>query len=55
MYSEFKNVFVFTQGLGFGEIALITNERRTATMVCEEDTYCMELSKAGYDKIIGSY
>ncbi|KRX08672.1 Cyclic nucleotide-binding protein [Pseudocohnilembus persalinus] len=52
---NFKKIFEFKTGQAFGEIALMTNSRRTASMVCTEQTYCMELNKSGYDKIIGSY
>lgn len=41
--------------MGFGEVALLSNGERTATMVTEEDTYCMTLSKQSFESIIKSY
>ncbi|KAL4497968.1 hypothetical protein ABPG72_014825 [Tetrahymena utriculariae] len=60
---EFVNIFypnmflykTFKPGECFGEIALLTKQRRTATMVCAEKTYCLTLSKQGFDKIVGAY
>ncbi|KAL4486551.1 hypothetical protein ABPG73_003855 [Tetrahymena malaccensis] len=60
---EFVSIFypnmvlykTFKPGECFGEIALLTKQRRTATMVCAEKTYCLTLSKQGFDKIVGAY
>ena len=46
-----KNIFFFL----LGEIALQYNERRTATIVCRDESDCMILDKEGYKKIMGSY
>ena len=54
-FSMMKPVKDMGIGTGFGEIALITKQRRTASIVCKKDTACMVLTKAGYDAIIGAY
>ncbi|KAL4499141.1 hypothetical protein ABPG72_017043 [Tetrahymena utriculariae] len=54
-FPQFFPVKTFIAGESFGEIALMTKERRTATMVCQEETHLMVLSKEGFDKIIGSF
>lgn len=42
-------VCTFKSGQGFGEIALTTNQSRTATMICAEDTFLMSLSRKAFD------
>ena len=70
-FPNFIQVKIFKPGEGFGEIALITNSnrffllllikntiyllKRTATMICKEDTHLLTLSKEGFDKILGAY
>ena len=39
----------FQAGQGFGDIALTSHSKRTATMVCAEDTFLMSLSKKAFD------
>lgn len=60
----------FTAGEAFGEIALMTKQRRyfkelhilitfiknrTGSIVCRENTYLMALTKENFDAILGSY
>ncbi|KAL4484286.1 hypothetical protein ABPG72_006397 [Tetrahymena utriculariae] len=40
-------------GDSFGEISLLTNQTRTATMVCGEESWLLTLNKEGFDKLIG--
>ncbi|KAL4449888.1 hypothetical protein ABPG74_015007 [Tetrahymena malaccensis] len=54
-FPDMNMVKVYTPGEAFGEIALMTKERRTASMVCKEDSHLMVLSKEGFEKILGSY
>ncbi|EAR88757.2 cyclic nucleotide-binding domain protein (macronuclear) [Tetrahymena thermophila SB210] len=54
-YPNMKLVKTYSNGGAFGEIALLTKEKRTATMVCEQDTHFMCLSKEGFDQIMGAY
>ncbi|KAL4499140.1 hypothetical protein ABPG72_017042 [Tetrahymena utriculariae] len=54
-FPDMNMVKVYTPGEAFGEIALMTKERRTASMVCKEDSHFMVLSKEGFEKILGSY
>ena len=44
---------VLKSGDGFGEIALISNSKRTATIVCREDCHLLVLSKQIYERLIG--
>ncbi len=39
-------------GAGFGELALIGNSRRTATIVTMKDTHFAVLDKATYDEVL---
>ncbi len=50
-----KCVKVLGAGRSFGEIALLTNSKRTATVVCKEDCIFMTLSEEGYNNIMGAY
>ncbi|EAS02811.2 cyclic nucleotide-binding domain protein (macronuclear) [Tetrahymena thermophila SB210] len=54
-FPTLKLVHTFNSGESFGDIALITNERRTATLICKEDTHFLTLTKEGYEQIIGVY
>lgn len=49
------SVKLFTPGEAFGEIALLANCKRTATMVCRSDADVMTLSKDMFTKIMGEY
>ena len=40
-------------GDAFGEIALITKSKRTATVVCRENCDIITLTKQSFDKILG--
>lgn len=42
-------------GDAFGEIALLTKSKRTASMVAKEDTHLMTLSKQSFDSVIGVF
>ena len=39
----------------FGEIALVTKSKRTATIVCSSDCDFLTLTKQGFDSILGEY
>ena len=41
-------------GAEFGEIALITNQKRTATLICLEETYTLSMNKSSFDKILSN-
>lgn len=45
MYPQFDIVRELTAGDAFGEIALINNARRTASIICKEETTFAVLSK----------
>ncbi|EAS02812.2 cyclic nucleotide-binding domain protein (macronuclear) [Tetrahymena thermophila SB210] len=55
IYPNLECVKIYKAGEAFGEISLMTNSSRTATMVCREDTYLMTLNKQGFEKIVGAY
>ncbi|KAL4448757.1 hypothetical protein ABPG74_012846 [Tetrahymena malaccensis] len=55
IYPNLECVKIYKPGEAFGEISLMTNSSRTATMVCREDTYLMTLNKQGFEKIVGAY
>lgn len=43
---------VLPSGASFGELALISNKPRMATIICEEDSEFLILSKKPFDKIL---
>jgi CRP-like cAMP-binding protein len=45
MYPQYDIVRELAVGDSFGEIALINNARRTASIICKEDTLLAVLSK----------
>ncbi|KAM3132133.1 hypothetical protein pb186bvf_015728 [Paramecium bursaria] len=53
VYSDFQQVRTLGPGEAFGEIALITKQKRTATIVCTEDTHLITLQKMGFDRVLG--
>ncbi|KAL4466350.1 hypothetical protein ABPG72_001028 [Tetrahymena utriculariae] len=55
VYDDMNLIKTFVAGEAFGEIALMTKQRRTGTMVCKEETHLMILTKNGFDKILGQY
>ena len=50
-----KIVKIFEPGEGFGEIAIMNREPRTATLVCREETHLMVLSREGFEMLMGNY
>lgn len=40
-------------GDSFGEIALINDSKRTASVICSEDCYFLSLNKETYNEIVG--
>ncbi|KAL4438362.1 hypothetical protein ABPG74_009785 [Tetrahymena malaccensis] len=55
MYPQFDIVRELEAGDAFGEIALMNNARRTASIICKEETTFAVLSKQSYDKILSQY
>ena len=51
-YPGFTKVHTYTGGESFGEIALQTNQRRTATMICRNECHVLTLSKQGFDAVL---
>ncbi|KAL4432305.1 hypothetical protein ABPG74_011064 [Tetrahymena malaccensis] len=49
---ELLRVAVMPTGVGFGELALISNKPRMATIICEEDCEFLTLQKRPFDKIL---
>ncbi|KAL4456521.1 hypothetical protein ABPG74_000628 [Tetrahymena malaccensis] len=54
-FPDFKAVKQIGPGESFGEIALMTNKGRTATIFLKEDTHFMSLSKEGFNKVFSIY
>ena len=55
IFPDFINVKEWMPGGAFGEIALLTKSKRTASMVAKEDTHLMTLSKQSFDSVIGVF
>ncbi|EGR28491.1 hypothetical protein IMG5_174450 [Ichthyophthirius multifiliis] len=52
-YQGFILVKIFNPGESFGEIALITSQGRTATLVAKEESHVMVLNKVSFEKVMG--
>lgn len=44
IYIFYKNIYYILK-IGFGDIALLTKSKRTATMVAKDDTHLLMLTK----------
>lgn len=54
-YPNMEVAKIYKPGESFGEIALILKEKRTATMVCKEDSVLISLSSDAFQNILGDY
>lgn len=45
-------VKLLTKGMAFGELALIDNKPRSATIICEEDSHFAILDKQSFSDIL---
>ncbi|KAL4432122.1 hypothetical protein ABPG74_014376 [Tetrahymena malaccensis] len=45
----------FEIGQGFGDIEIITNQTRSSTMICIEDTHLLTISKQGFEQVFIKY
>lgn len=52
-YEWFVNVAILVSGNSFGELALINDEVRKATIKCATDCYFATLDKSDYNNILG--
>jgi CRP-like cAMP-binding protein len=48
-------ITTFKPGSSFGEIALLTKQRRTGTVVARENCHCMTLNRESFTQIMGAY
>ncbi|KRX07762.1 Cyclic nucleotide-binding protein [Pseudocohnilembus persalinus] len=53
--SKNNMVKLYQSGDAFGELALLTQNPRAATLECKKDTYLLEMSKQGFDLLVSSY
>lgn len=51
--TEMTEVATLDAGKSFGELALLRNQRRVATIICETNTHLATLEKADYLRILG--
>lgn len=49
----FFTVATLTEGMAFGELALLSNKPRMATVTCLENCHFMILTKDAYEYVIG--
>ena len=54
VYQDFVRVRSLTTGDSFGEIALITKQKRTATIICTEESEFMVLERNTFDRVLSS-
>jgi CRP-like cAMP-binding protein len=54
MYPDLVSVKIMKEGESFGEIALTKNIKRTATVLCREDTHLAFLSKVSFAEILSN-
>ncbi|KAL4445543.1 hypothetical protein ABPG74_004617 [Tetrahymena malaccensis] len=52
-FPDFNITCNYKQGDSFGEVALLTRSKQQGTVVCQEDTHIMSLSKEAFDRILG--
>ncbi|KRX07760.1 Cyclic nucleotide-binding protein [Pseudocohnilembus persalinus] len=52
---NYNMVKLYQPGEAFGELALLTKAKRAATMECKTDICLIQMSKQGFDLIVGSY
>ncbi|EAS07793.2 cyclic nucleotide-binding domain protein (macronuclear) [Tetrahymena thermophila SB210] len=52
-FPDFNLTCNFKQGDSFGDVALLTRSKQQGTVVCQEDTHIMSLSKEAFDRILG--
>lgn len=53
--SEGNRVKVLVQGQSFGELALLDNRPRAATIICEEDSHFAVLEKKSFSEILSIF
>lgn len=51
---ELKEVNTLRAGIGFGELALINDSKRTATIIAKEDCVFAVMEKHHYKSILGA-
>jgi len=52
---ELNRVKILTQGMSFGELALLDNKPRSATIICEEDCHFAVLEKKAFLEILSNF
>lgn len=50
---DFREVMEYSAGESFGELALVMNQPRAATILCKEDTHFAVLERVDFSRIIG--
>lgn len=55
VFPEFECVNVLQVGEGFGELALISNDKRTATILVREDCDLAIINRDTFQKILKAY
>ena len=51
----FTEVAELERGEAFGELALLREQPRTATVVCKKDSMFLKLDKKSYNRILGGF
>ncbi|KAL4452956.1 hypothetical protein ABPG74_002521 [Tetrahymena malaccensis] len=54
LYKDMKYAKSFKQGEYFGEISLLTKQKRTATMMSEDDVILLTITKKGFNLLLGT-
>ncbi|EAR98304.2 cyclic nucleotide-binding domain protein (macronuclear) [Tetrahymena thermophila SB210] len=54
LYHDMKYTKSFKQGEYFGEISLLTKQKRTATMMSEDDVILLTITKKGFNLLLGT-
>ncbi|KAL4470965.1 hypothetical protein ABPG72_013552 [Tetrahymena utriculariae] len=54
LYHNMKYTKSFKQGEYFGEISLLTKQKRTATMMSEDDVILLTITKKGFNLLLGT-
>ena len=54
-FPNFKVVKEMKAGESFGELALISNAKRNATIITNEDTHFLLIGKHHYDQVLSNF
>ncbi|EAR92621.2 cyclic nucleotide-binding domain protein (macronuclear) [Tetrahymena thermophila SB210] len=55
IYPRLGHIKTFLPGEAFGEIALMTNQQRTGSIIAREDSYTLVITKSAFHELLGKF